>query len=154
MANNYLKKYPKDYSTYPYYVSVLIMLGNFKEAKTILDYVKRIYIKDSSFNKKNDKVKIFKQKLLFNELKLLSYEEKYEEMYNLFYKNYNDVNDIELNHIEFYINKKTNRVEPFDIKTKSYIYKQIFEYDELDFLKHIRKHGKHHCKNYNYYDYS
>ena len=80
LYEEYFKKYPKDYSGYPYYCSNLITLGKLELAKKILDYVEKEYKKDSSFNKIH-RIKKLEYNMFFTKLKLLCYQEKYRDVY-------------------------------------------------------------------------
>ena len=52
----YIKKYPKDYSAYINYAVVLIKLGDLLSAEKILDYVEEIYTNDNNFLKEKEKI--------------------------------------------------------------------------------------------------
>ena len=87
----YLKKYPKDYGTYPYYASCCITLGKFNEAYKILNYLEKEYKNDTKFLKLKDRVKHVEYGILYNKLRLLSFTHKYKEMYDLCLKNYDKI---------------------------------------------------------------
>ena len=59
----YLKQYPDDYATYPYYAYVLITIGEFEQAEKILNYVEKKYIHDSKFLTIVKKVDLLKQNI-------------------------------------------------------------------------------------------
>lgn len=132
----YLKKYPKDYSTYPYYASILITLGNFEEAEKVLEYA------ENTLNKSKDyKSKSIRQKnIITTKIRLLAYQEKYEELYQLCSKCYKELQKLEIGTIYFYSRKKTGRLSLEQRETNSYSFRQITEYKESDFLDHIKKH--------------
>ena len=139
LYEEYLKKYPEDYSAYPYYCSNLITLGEFELAEKVLSYVEKEYIKDNSFNKR-DRIEKFEYNLFFAKIKLLSYQEKYEELYKLCVKNISRVVDKSLNSVWFYSKKRTGRLNDEKRDVNSYLFKQIVRYKESDFYKHIEKH--------------
>lgn len=53
----YLQKYPEDYSAYPYYASVLITLGMFEEAEKVLSYSELILKTDKKILRDTKKIK-------------------------------------------------------------------------------------------------
>ena len=136
----YLRKYPKDYSAYTYYIYVLIILGKFDEAERVLNFINTEYKKDSQFNIDSSRVKLLKKNILFSTMKLLSYQEKFEELELLFSKYRKELNDINLNTINFYCKKKNGKLNPNKREINSYIFRQIVEYKESDFFEHIKKH--------------
>ena len=136
----YLQKYPKDYCTYPYYITVLITLGEFDAAEKVLNFIKNKYKKDGSFNTKSSKVKILTKNIFFNELKLLCYQEKYDKLYDLYFNNYDNINDIASARFDLYIKKKAGKLDFNHVNIKTYIHDQILEYSEILFLEHIKKH--------------
>lgn len=136
----YLEKYPKDYSAYPYYASVLITLGEFKNAEKLLNYVKNKYINDDNFCKNKDKIEILEYNIIFTTLRLLSYQEKYDKLYNLYFNNYEKLNDLTSARFDLYIKKKASKLDSDDINVKTYIHNQIISYSESEFLEHIKKH--------------
>lgn len=141
LLEEYMKKYPLDYSAYPYYASILITLGDFNEAEKVLDYVEIISNANENFTSKETKVQNLKYNILFSKLKLLSYQEKYDELYKIYLNNSQELYDINLNHnIIFYCKKKLGMLSLNSINTNSYILSQITNYDESLFLEHIKKH--------------
>lgn len=136
----YLKKYPKDYYTYTFYVGVLIELGEFDIAEKVLNYVIDISKKDNNFFKQKNKLKILDQNIIFCKLRLLSYTEKYCELYEFCINNYNIINNPALKTVMLYIKAKNNMIASYSRKNLSYGLRQIIEYKESDFLKHVKKH--------------
>lgn len=139
LYEEYLKKYPDDYSAYTYYCSNLITLGELELAEKVLNYVEKEYVKKNSFNKKY-RIEKFEYNLFFVRIKLLSYQEKYEELYKLCVKNISRVVDKSLNSVWFYSKKRTGRLNDEKRDVNSYLFKQIVRYEESDFYKHIEKH--------------
>ena len=99
----------------------------------------KIYMKDNSFIKKH-RIEKFEYNLFFVRIKLLSYQEKYEELYRLCVKNITRVVDKSLNSVWFYSKKRTGRLNDEKRDVNSYLFKQIVRYEEKDFYKHIEKH--------------
>lgn len=136
----YLEKYPRDYITYTFYANVLIILGHFDEAEKVLDYAKKLYEKNGRFYNDLAKMEYFEKKLIWDTLRLLSYQEKYEELYNFYSQNYGAIKNIGIKSIDTYYRKKSGRLNMDRDGATSYLTKQIIKYDEKEFLDHIKKH--------------
>lgn len=136
----YLRKYPKDYSTYPYYVGVLIQLGEFDKAENILNYVIDIFNNSDNFPNQKDKIKIFQENIFYSKLKLLSYREKYSELYEFCINNPALIKKLSLDSVEFYAKVKNNKIDTTSRDNVSYSLRQMIQYDENEFLNHIKKH--------------
>lgn len=143
----YLKKYPTDYPSYLHYVSILITLGQFEKAKEVLKFAKNNFDNFDMHNNNKTKVRSFKRHINYNTLRLLSYEEKYYDLYHFYLKNYKEI-DFDVNRIIFFSKKMVGKidVERRDENT-SYLYRQIIEYKESEFLEHIKKHLIQYCEN-------
>ena len=135
----YLKKYPNDYSAYPYYCSNLITIGEFGLAERILDYVEEACQNDEMFFKSH-KFKKFKYNMFFSRVKLLSYQEKYEELYRFYSANIEMDVEKNLSSVWFYSKKRTGRLNDEKRDVNSYLYRQIVRYEEEEFYQHIDKH--------------
>ena len=146
----YIKEYNKDYCAKIYYISTLITLGKFEEAEELLNELEFMCSNDKSFNNSVDNKNIRKLKIniISTKIRLLSYKEKYKEIEELYLQHEQELKelDIEIERLIFYCRKKLNRPINANPQTYSYIYRQINEYSERDFLDHIRKH----LKEYNY----
>lgn len=136
----YLKNYSTDHSAYTYYAYILIVLGYFDEAENILEYVKRTYINDTNFMKDKKKVELIKENIIFNTFKLLSYQKRYEELFFFCKENMNIIRKLKLNSLDFYCKKRLGIKCPEAIEKFSYLFRQIANYSEDDFLEHIKKH--------------
>lgn len=136
----YLEKYPKDYSAYTYYIAVLITIGKFYLAEKTLNELEKIYNEDKSFLTELDKLEILEKEIFIIKLRLLLYKEKYQELYDFCLKNEYKIKAMNLNAIFLYCNKKLNKISNLTRNHKSYLFRQIIEYDENDFLEHIKKH--------------
>lgn len=139
LFEDYLQKYPNDYSAYLFYCSNLIIIGNLELAEKVFDYVQEAYQKDEMFLK-SDKLEKFKFNMFFTRIKLLSYQEKYEELYNLYLENINIDKEKRLNSVWFYSKKRTGRLNDEKRDINSYLYKQIIRYEEDEFYQHVEKH--------------
>ena len=140
----YVEEYPKDYCAQIYYIATLITLGEFQEAETILKELELMSANDKVF-KNNVDIKLQKKlqtNIISSKVRLLSYQEKYEELYELYLLYEKDLKelDIEIDRLNFYCRKKLNLPTETSPRAYTYIYRQINQYSEPDFLDHIRKH--------------
>lgn len=139
LFEQYLNKYPSDYSAYLLYCSNLIILGKINEAERVYKYFERKYNEDKSISG-TKKHKRIKESQVFTKIKLLSYQGKYEELYKFCVKNINVIKEGKMNDAFFYSKKMTNRLDPNKRDENSYLFSQIVRYEESDFLEHIKKH--------------
>ncbi len=137
----YLEKYPKDYSAYVHYASILITLNELGDAEKILDLVQKSFNNNSRFYNDPNKRKLLKNKFDFEKTRLLSYKGLYEEAHQLSPYLYSDLKDqISVHRLRFFCEKMCNKLNVNRDTCGSYIYKQIFQYMESDFIEHINKH--------------
>lgn len=135
----YLKKYPEDYTSYTFYISLLINLGELDKAQQTLDFVEESAKKDCKFSELS-KVEYLKRNLLFDKIKLFAYREKYDELYYLYLNNLQELSNFELNHLIFLCKNKLGLINKDRIEINTYLFRQIVQYSEEDFLDHIQKH--------------
>ena len=136
----YLEKYPEDYSTYYYYASVLIILGDLDVAEKVLNFVEEKANNNKEFTNDLKKVNILNYGILFNRLRILSYKGDYEEFYRIYTQNINLTANMDINHCLFYCKQKLGKLDNEIREQNPYLFRQIIEYKESDFLKHIKKH--------------
>ena len=139
LYEKYLQKYPKDYCAYPYYCSILIILGELELAEKVLKYAEVECNKDEKF-KQTDRMKRYDDKMFYTKLKLLSYQGKKEELYKFCIDNIGQIRNKNMNSILFYAKKITGRLSQEKRDVNSYLFKQMVRYEERDFLNHIKKH--------------
>jgi len=139
LFERYLEKYPDDYSTYPYYCSVLMVLGEFEAAEKILNFVKDRISCNKKFNDPK-KIRIFEQNIYFCQVKLLCYQKRFKELYNLYKSNPMDLKNRDLNSVWFYVKRQLGLLDEEKRDMNSYLFRQITKYDEEDFYDHISKH--------------
>lgn len=136
----YLKKYPKDYSSYTYYASILITLGEFTKAEYVLDSMEYLSKNDKQYAQKQDKIRLNTINSIGSRLRLLSYQEKFEELYQFYQENSKEIDQMAMAPLIFYCKKKLGMIE-IDIRENyPYIFRQIASYKESDFLNHIERH--------------
>ncbi len=135
----YLREYPYDFSAYSYFSSLLVSLGEIDEAIKIIDKANEL-IKLTRFDN-NKRYKYFRAQELFSKLRILSYQEKYFELYELINNNRDLMEDMEIRQVEYNCKCKLGLINSeFKRKNSSYSLRQMREYQEDDFLDHIRKH--------------
>ena len=137
---HYLQRYPKDYSVHSYYAYNLLVIGEYKEAERVLNWIELNSKSDSQFLENSKFIKEFMNNLILNKIRLLSYQERYEELLKLLYQEkIEGTNDFDFELLEIYCKKKLGLL---DIKRdgKPYLIRQLVLYDEYDFLDHILKH--------------
>ena len=144
----YLEKYPKDYTTFPYYSSILILLGELDEAEKILDYIVKKYKSDLKFMKQLDKVDFLERYTAYDRLKIFCYRKRYKEFIDFYYQNYEKLKDFDLKGVLFFCNSRKGKIDKNMSNNQSYLFKQMLEYRECDFFDHIKKH----LADYNEYD--
>ena len=144
----YLKEYPKDYKAHAYYISLLIYIRELEQAEERIEISKEQVYNDKKLSNCPEKIKYFKNNIIFNTLKLLSYQEKYQELYNLYQKNYLIIKeDIDIdNALIVFTEEQLGISERKREDYTSYLYKQIIDYKEEDFLEHIKKHQSEHTQ--------
>jgi len=81
-----------------------------------------------------------KDHIIKSKLSLLSYQERYEELYHYYVKNLDRVNEMDENSVFFYCKKKLKKLDPNRRNENSYTFRQIVEYKESDFLEHEKNH--------------
>ena len=137
----YLKKYPTDYLSWCQYANTLIVLGNINEAERIINKIEQealnTYINLNSPNK----IEMFMERITVLKIKILSYSNRYVELYDLYNKNQKNISKYNLFLVPFYCSKHfgtlTESVKQYN---DSYLFQQLIDYSDLEFLKHLRKH--------------
>lgn len=136
----YIKKYNKDYSAYPYYISCLITLGFFDEAEKWLNYLKKVKYLNDSFNNQQKKVKLLEDNIVYSFCRLLSYEHKYDELYQFCLDNLHIILNLKLTSIIFYCKGKLDILNKKEKDDNRYLHRQMINYSEDTFLKHVNEH--------------
>ncbi|MBQ3436008.1 MAG: tetratricopeptide repeat protein [Bacilli bacterium] len=125
----YLEKYPKDYSAYTDYAYTLLVLGRVEEAEKLMEFTER-QIEKRSDNHFNYVIK--------NKIRLFILQERYEELYDLCLE-YPDIDD-NINPIIVYCKEKLGILKSDDVSNTGYLCHQISNYQEEEFLNHIERH--------------
>lgn len=140
MFEDYLKRYPRDYSAHIFYASTLITLGDFNSAEKILEHIQILTDNDHNFDNFSDKKKLFEKDLLFTKLRLLSYQGKADEIEAIYDEYYQKVLDADIHGLLFYSKKLQNKLSNISRDKQSYLFKQMLEYHWDDCFEHIKKH--------------
>lgn len=141
MYEEYLKKYPKDYSAFVYYASLLVTLGKIDDAEKILAITNNLSNEDIRYNNEIDKKQVYKCNYNFTKARILAYKNEYGKLYKFLSLSSKPLrNDTELGAIKFYCKKKLGTLKLNRDTINSYLFKQIYEYREADFIEHITKH--------------
>ena len=142
LFQDYLKRYPKDYVSYSYYAYLLTNIGQFNLASHVLDNIDSRYHLDSIFMLDNERVRKVQRNIYFNRLRLYAYRNQYEKFLNYYMSHEQNFNasDVYFNQAVFLARLKTNQFPSISREEKPYIFRQIIEYNENDFLDHIQKH--------------
>lgn len=151
----YLLKYPNDYSARIYYAYVLIVLRMLDEASLVIDKTEEDAFSDKKFNnpKMQRKIIILNEKITLAKIKLLFYQGKYQELYFNYFKNDSILNSSDYleilssfgidrfnyDSVRFYIMKNIGLLSP-ELKFQSYLYSQILDYSDDRFFEHVKKH--------------
>lgn len=137
---NYIDEYPIDYAAYPFYISALIIIGKLKEASSLINKLDNMSLNKIDFAGKEKEYELFKLHLLESKIKLLSYQKKYTQMYQLCQKNKKTLNNESLKHIVFYSEIKSGKLTKVTRNNHNYLFRQIINYQEKDFLEHLKSH--------------
>ena len=135
---NYTRKYPKDYSAYHFYAITLIKLGLDKEAEQIIKYQEKEISKEKDID---NKLNYLNKGILFAKIKLLSYQEKYRELYKLYVNNIDNLGNIDIESLMFYTRKNLGLLAGENRNNYYYLQRQIIEYREEDFLEKLKNYS-------------
>ena len=80
MYKDYFDKYPKDYTSYPYYISLLISIGELENAEKLFNYIENKVNFDNHFIQDKIKYHYFQYGMFSLKIKLLFQMERYEEL--------------------------------------------------------------------------
>ena len=144
MFRDYFESYPMDYSAYPYFVNLLITLGKFDEAEEVLNDVEKRALQNSRYYSNEKKFINFRYRIIKCHLKLLVFQKRYQDALNYcanissdpVFKIFGD----NIKTIVMYCRGQLGFLRKDFRATSGYLYSQIIEYREEDFLEHVRKH--------------
>ena len=140
MFDEYLKRFPQDYSAKIKYIDNLITIGKFDKATSYLQSVEDSYSIDTKYkNAKGPSLYIFENGLLLTKLKLFIYTNRYEEAYNLLKTHPKEFRKILGDYltIELYLQKKLGLAFSENVPNY-YNYQQIICYDKGKFYETVK----------------
>ena len=142
----YLLKYPNDYSAHSYYIYALIIIGDFETAEDQLNNLENLIGGENYCSNTPKYLVEAKFRYMSNKIKLLLRQEKYEELFKYYLKCFDEVTSTFENFgalkvlIMFYCRKKLNLVDDELSEDAPYLLKQINNYNEEMFIEHMQKH--------------
>ena len=139
LFEEYIKKYPNDYSAQNCYVFLLIVLGNTKEANEFLNSMEQSIYYNSRFCNHFDKIEFVDKGIFLNKIRILSRMGDYKELYAYYMRNQHLFDDHELLLVPFYCRNMLGLLKDGK-EYSSYLYGQIANYSNDEFLKHIERH--------------
>lgn len=139
LFEEYIQKYPSDYSAQNYYVYLLIVLGMVEEADVFLDNIEQSMRYNSKFCNHFDKIEFVDKGIFFNRIRIFARKEEYKELYSYFIRNIHLFEDSDLQVISFYCRSKLGLLRDGK-EYSSYLYRQISNYSNEEFFKHIERH--------------
>ena len=143
LFRQYLEEFSNDYMAKTYYVSALVTSGSLVEAEEALNELEMQICLDKDFTKHKDKAEKNTASLVYSKVRLLIHSNRYEECYKLIHDNIDllERNNYEVDASFLFCKKMMNNDFHFLSKdNKSYLYRQIDDYSEERFIKHIQKH--------------
>ena len=144
LFNEYFKKYPYDYSSYPFYIDLLINLNYLNKARDLKNKVSKMVKMDTIYQNNIDKVMHLNYGMLYVEIRFLIIDGKYEEAMELAIKYENVLTNIDkglnIKGILFYCRKKLGLLDPDKRDNNCYLFRQILDYRDDDFIRHVQKH--------------
>ena len=136
----YLIKYPNDMGAYLRYVHILISLGEYDEVEEILNKVEHAINTKSHYNQEGYNKKYYTDNINYYRAKLYAFQNKPWDALHIMFKHPESFGDV-LKYEKFYLRSLVNnKIDKSKRDDYSYIYRQITDYREEDFIDHIKKH--------------
>lgn len=132
----YFEKYPDDLSARPCYTYILLILGEFKEARQFLEHLKMDIQNNPRFCKHKDKVEYAYSGMKMSHLRILAREKRYQEFCDCLEQFPYALDD---DQITFFCKTKLGLTDG-SRDFSSYMMKQIAEFHEEDFMEHVQRH--------------
>ena len=136
----YMMKYPLDYSAQTIYVSVLIRLQQFELAEKMLEEIELRMEKDGNFKTYYEKKDLDETSVVFCRSALLCYQQRYSELYEFVLKTKYNKKKLKIDSLITYCRKKLGILNINRETQTSYVIRQIIEYSEEEMLEHIKDH--------------
>lgn len=140
----YINKHPQSYSDYIYYIRTLITLRELEKAEETLNRLEQLILLDKKYETRVEEKykKKIRDNIVIIKLILLYHHGMYQDAYDLYHKQDQKFQqeNTHLAALIFYCRNKIGKVNQ-NIRDKvGYIFSQIIDYSEKDFLEHIGKH--------------
>lgn len=139
LFEEYLKKYPKDYSAQSYYVYNLIILGYLKEAENYLNKIEMLSKTNKAFMRSYNKSYYLEKGITLNKIRIYLRLKEYKKLYEYYLSLNNEIENQRLYVVPFYCKKKLGLLDEKK-EYSSYLFNQIAHYSEDKFTNHILKH--------------
>lgn len=141
----YLEKYPEDYRAQAIYVSVLITLRHFNEARILLDSLERKFSSDETISDEFRKKVYDEESIFYSRIRLLCYTGKIKRLYEFLLANKEKLRKANEEGLIIYCQKQLGLLKGANRADYHYLGRQIIKYREGDMLRHV----KFHSANYN-----
>lgn len=136
---DYIDKYPNDYYARAYFVHLLARLDEIDYANEIFDSIKTKVNDDKSFSQSDKRIIGFKCIMALAKIKLLSLEERYDEMLEYYFNNQDSfANRYDMPFLVNFCKIKLGLSELDE--TSSYRLRQAGDYSDELLLEHLKKH--------------
>lgn len=139
LYENYFNSYPDDFRLYAYYISTLISVSQLDKAEEHLNKLEHIYNTHSFYEREPEKRRYLTTHLCLDRIKLYMYQNRIEELLDFYYNNYQVVKFLS-DDVKLYFDKLRGKDIPKRKSDSPYCIRQVTEYQESDFLDHIKKH--------------
>ena len=144
LFKEYFNNYPYDYTSYPYYIDLLINVGQINKARDIKNKVLKMVANDYRFKNRDTKMLHFEYGMVYNEIRLLILDKEYAKAID-YLNRYGELlkeiaTDFTTGGTIFYCQKQLGLLDLNDRDSYSYLFRQIIEYREEDFINHVKKH--------------
>lgn len=143
MFQNYIQKYPDDYNSYCYYANLLILIGKVDEAESVLDKMLKLKEENTKYQNLDRRNYYLTNDILWVKLRLLVYQNKYQELYQFITDNYKRI----FNNTDFHVyktilfcKKHLGILSKDDLMSVDYSQQQIVNYSEANLLNHLLRH--------------
>lgn len=139
LLDDYTKMYPNDFSGLTYNANLYIMFGEFDKAQMILDYLVDKML-DARYLIEHPEKRITLEKYVARcQLKIFLYQNRIRDAIALYNNNRQHFKGLNAD-LSFYMQKLQGRLELDKRDNNGYMFKQITEYREKDFIEHIQRH--------------
>lgn len=141
LYQKYINLDPKNFWARNNYIMSLITIGKFVEAeKELNEMIYKLNNEKEYVAKYVKRIDLLERGILINKLRLLSYTERYEELYELYRENYSIIEQMNINGLVFYCKRKLNIIDSEKRDINGYTFRQMIRYEDTEFFEHITRH--------------